>query len=143
MARSEVSVAPDTDIMQVSGGFGGHGEFASEDALDGPEVARQLLQLAEFSLYRDDLEALVVVEVHVDGGGDGLECRMLDLSEFVAQSVGVVVVDHGDDTAHEVLIVLPFVLGEGIANQVTDRFGSADVSFFLDDLIEFVEELRL
>ena len=46
-------------------------------------------------MHDEDFETGVVVEVSVAGGDDELVAGVLQLSEFVADSPGVVVVDKG------------------------------------------------
>jgi len=65
---------------------------------------------------------------------------MLDIGELVSDRGHGVVVDHDDGADHPFLIVLPFVLCEGVADKVAYGLGSTDVSFLRYRFIELSEE---
>lgn len=132
-----------SDVVEVPGGGGGHGESAPEDALYRGHLVGEGLHLAELPLADEDLHALLVVEVDVHRGLDHVRVGVLYVGELVPDGGHGVVVDHDDGTDHPFLVVLPFVLREGIADKVANGLGSADVSLLRDGFIELPEEFGL
>ena len=133
---------PVADVVEVAGAGRGHGEPAAQDALYRGYLVGEPLQVPELPLADQDLHALVVVEVHVDGGVDHALVVVLDVGELVAHGGDGVVVDHDDGADHPLVVVLPLGLGEGVAYQVPDRLRSADVALLGDRFVELFEQLR-
>ena len=133
---------PVADVVEVAGAGRGHGEPAAQDALYRGYLVGEPLQVPELPLADQDLHALVVVEVHVDGGVDHALVVVLDVGELVAHGGDGVVIDHDDGADHPLVVVLPFGLGEGVAYQVPDRLRPADIALLGDRFVELLEQLR-
>ncbi len=134
---------PVSDVVEVPGGGSGHGESSPEDALYRGHLVGEGFHLAEFPLADKDLHAFLVVEVDVNRCLHHVGAGVLYVGELVPDRGHGVVVDHDDGAHHPFIIVLPFVLREGIADKVANGLGSADVSLLRDGFIELLEEFGL
>lgn len=134
---------PVADVMEVSGAGCGHGEPSSQNALYRCDLVGELLQLAQPALAYQDLHALVRIQVDVDGSIHQRLVCMLQVRYLIPHGCHSVVVDHHDGTDHPLVLVLPFVLGQRIADEIPYGFRSAYITFLGYLLVEELEKLRL
>ncbi len=134
---------PMPDMVEVPCGGSGHGEPSSEDAFYRRYLVGEGLQGLQLPLADEDLHALVAVQMDVDRRVDGGHVAVLYVGQLVPDGVQGMVVDQHDGPHHPLLVVLPLVLRQRIANQVAYRLRPADVPFAFDRVVEFFQELRL
>ena len=131
---------PVSDVVEVPRGRCGHCESTPEDPFYRCDLVGEALHVPEFPLADEDLHALLMVQVDVDRCLHHVRVGMLDVRELVTDGCHGMVVHHHYGTHHPFLIVLPFVLRKGIADEVTDSLRPADVSFLGDRFIELPQE---
>ena len=134
---------PVADVVQVPGGGRSHREPASEDALDRRDLVGERFQVPQAPLADEDLHALVMVQVDVDGCVDKGLVLVLKVGELVSDGAHRVIVDHDYGADHPLVLVLPLVLRQGVADQVADRLRSADVTLLGYRLVEGLQKLWL
>ncbi len=125
------------------GGGGGNGQFAVADTLGANEAIGDGADLAAGAFENEDLQAVVVVEVDVESGDDGIVVFVLHPGELLAERADVVVVDEGecaDDRSGGRLTVLS---DELIADQIAEGFGAVGVAAALDVTVEFLDEIGI
>ena len=110
------------------------------DAFDGAEGVGEVADGAGGASEDDDFEAVVVVEVDVEGGDDEVAVFVLDVVDLVAELAGVVVVDHGEGGGDVLGGVAPFLGDEGFADEVAQGLGAVGVAFAFVALVEGGEE---
>lgn len=133
---------PVPDMMEVPCAGSSHGEPSSQDTFYRCDLVCELLEVAELPFADQDLHALVVIEMDVDGGVDQRLVVVLDVGQLVSDRCHGVVVDHDDGSDHPLVVVLPFRFGEGVAHQIPYRLRPADVALLGDGFVELLEQLR-
>ena len=74
---------------------------------------------------------------------DGGHVAVLYVGQLVPDGVQGMVINQHDGPHHPLLVVLPLVLRQRVANQVAYRLRPADVPLAFDRAVEFFQELRL
>jgi hypothetical protein len=131
------------DVMEVPCRGSCHGESSPQHSFYRRDLVGEVLEDLQLTLADQDLHALVAVEMNMDRCVDGRHMLVLYVRQLVAYRVQGMVVDKDDGPDHPLLVVLPFVLGERVANEVADGFGPAHVALLVDRFVEFIQELRL
>ena len=134
---------PVPDVVEVPCGRGGHGEPSPEDAFYRRHLVGEGLERLQLPLADEDLHALVAVQMDVDGRVDGGHVAVLDVGQLVPDGIEGVVVDQDHGSDHPLLVVLPLVLGQGVADEVADGLRPAHIALAPDGIVELLEELRL
>ena len=82
--------------------------------------------------HHQDLQAVVVIQVHVQGGEDRVMEVVLDIGEFLVQQAHVVIVDQGDGAHHLAFGRFPGLLDQLVADQVAERLRAVGVAALRD-----------
>ena len=88
----------------------------------------------------DDLEAGVLVPVHVQGGGDGAEVVVLHFRQLVGQRAGAVIVDEGQHADRLAALLRPLLLDELRPEEVADELAAGGVAARGAKPVEGLEE---
>ena len=121
--------------------FRGGREGAVLDAAGPDEPVGDLLQGPGGPAEDKDLEAVVGVQVDVEGGDDRFVVGVLEVGQLVGQIARVVVVDECDRPDSLLRAELPLIPDEGFADEITEGLGPVGVPFAYDEPIELPEEL--
>jgi hypothetical protein len=127
LGRAALNVAHQVEVL--SGG--GQVQLAVLDPLGGDEPFGRGLDVLARPAQDEHFHAVVMVEVDVQGGMDDIQGRMLDLGHLLRQVRMVVVEDQGQGADHLLVQVFPFLLHQGVANQVADGLGARLIAALL------------
>ena len=108
-------------------------------ALDRTEFIGKFLDLAGLAFHGHDLQAVVVVEVDMLGRDDGILVVVLQVGKLARKAPLVVVVDEGDGAGH-LLVLLPLVLDQLLADEVPQGLGPCRIAFLFDEAVELLEQ---
>jgi len=117
----------------------GHAECPMAHALDRTEFIGKFLDLAGLALHGNDLQAVVVVEVDMLGRDDGILVVVLQVGKLARKAPLVMVVDEGDGAGH-LLVLLPLVLDQLLADEVPQGLGPGCIAFFLYKTVELIKQ---
>jgi len=93
------------------------------EAFDGLPPSEDGLDQVALAAHGDDLQAVVVIQVHVLRGDDGVVAIMLDVGKSL-QDVALMVVEDDHDSAGDLLAPLPFRPYQAGTDQVAHGLGS-------------------
>ena len=114
----------------------GDGEFAVFDALSGDQLVGDLLDRGGLAADDEDLKAIVVVEVDMEGGNDDLVVVVLDVGEGGLDVLLVVVVNEGDGAGDFLVAEVLAVLDEAGADHVRHGQRAVVLALLAGHLIE-------
>ncbi len=114
--------APVPDVVEIPCRGRCHGESSPENPFNRGDLVREVLEYLQLPLAYEDLHALLAVQVHVDGGVDRGHVLVLDVGQLVPYRVQGMVVDQHDRAHHPLVVVLPLVLSERVADEVAYSF---------------------
>lgn len=120
----------------------GHAQRSVLHAFDGFQQVGEGLDVLRLAFDRDDLQAIMVVDVDVLGGDDLVEVVVLDVHEPVHEIALVVVVDHGDGPG-DFMTGLPVGFHQRLADEIADRLRPVGVMLGLDMFVEPVGQFFL
>src|SRR5262249_13009015 len=103
-------------------------------------LVRDALEPEARPLHEQDLEAVVLLEVHVLRRNDFLQILVLNLHQPALQTAARVVVDERDRAGHDLPPELLLVLHELLADHLRDGLGAAAITTRRDHRIEIVAE---
>lgn len=103
------------------------------------EQARQFFNLAGLALYRDNLQAVVVIDVDVLARDDERLEIVLDVHELVDKLALVMIVAHGDGARH-LVAAQPLLFDKVFADEVADGLGAVLVVEALNMTVELVDK---
>ena len=115
---------------------GGDGEFAVLDAFGGDELVGNLLHQRGLAADDKDFEAVVVVEVDVEGGDDDLVVVVLDVGEGGLDVLFMVVVKEGDRAGDFVVAEVLAMFDEASADHVRHGEGAIVIALLAGHLVE-------
>ena len=115
---------------------GGDGEFAVLHAFGGDEFVGDLLYQGGMTADDEDLQAIVVVEVDVQGGNNHRVVVVLDIGEGGLDVLFVVVVKEGDGAGDFLVTEILAVLDEAGADEVGDGKRAVTIAFLVGHLVE-------
>ena len=119
----------------------GQNQFAMLHPLGADQLIGKTFYLDSGAAHNDNLQAMMGVEVDMQRRDDGVVVRMLVLGQLVRKVTGVMIVKQGDRADRRGAVGLcDLVFNQGVANHVTDRFGSINVTLGGDHLVETVEQ---
>ena len=116
------------------------GQLREPNSPETADLGAQLLDLGGLALDDDDLEAVVMIEVHVGGADRLYVVAMLGVHDAVHQITLMVVVDDGEDSHDGFATCVPLLDDELLADQVPDKLRSGGVSAGDDPRVEFIEQ---
>ncbi len=96
------------------------------DTLDGFQGIRQSLDISGPPPHGNDLTAIIVIQVDVLGGNDGVEEIMLNVVDPVQDRPLVMVINNRDGSDH-FLISRPFLLDQFLADQIAQSLGTIGI----------------
>ena len=94
------------------------------------------LDILSRSLYGNEFQAVMLVEMNVHTGDDGIMMMVLEASEKVQQFPFFVGIDDGDRSDGLASRFFPFFHYQGIADQIPDRLASVGIPLFPNELIK-------
>lgn len=113
------------------------------DAFRGDQHVGHFADGGRFSADHEDFKAIVVIQMHVQGGEDVVVVIVLDGVEFFAEQTDVMVVDKGDGADYIGVGRFPGLFDEVVADQVAEGFGAVGVSAPPDALIELFQKIAI
>ncbi len=132
------SSVPVSDVVEVPCAGCGHGESASQDPLYRCDLVGEPLEVLQPPFADQDLHALVVVEMDVDGHVHQAWVVVLHVGDLVPDRRHRMVVDDDDGADHPLLLVLPLGFRQGVAHEVPYRLGAADIALLRDRFVELL-----
>ena len=120
---------------------GGEGEFAVLDTFSTDEPVGQGLEGRGFASHDEDFQAVVMVEMDVESGNDGLAVVVLEGGQRFLHMPGMVVIDEGDSTCVFYVAVLMAVFDEAVAHHVGDGQGTIAIAFLFNHPVEETQEV--
>ena len=120
---------------------GGDGEFAVFDAFGGYQFVGDFLDRAGLSSDDEDFEAIVVVEVDVEGGNDDLVMVVLDVGKRRLDVLFVVVVKEGDGAGDFLGAEVLAMFDERLAHLVGDGQRTVLVALLLDHFVKLAQQV--
>ena len=110
-----------------------------KDAFVPPQGVQKLLDAAGEPPDEHDFDAQLVAQVDVRGRENEIVIVMLSVSQLLAESGQVMIVDKSD-RAHRLLVFLPFDLDQSLADHVADQLRSVGIPAFALKLVELFQE---
>jgi len=126
------------DLLQMTAGGGGN-NLPVPDTLGAHQALAHGDDLACPAAQDEHLEAVVLVEVHVQRRHHRLVMLVLDVGQFLRQAGRVVVVDqrhHGDLVGAVLFLARPFVLDKLLTDEIPNRLRPVRVPAPSDEAIE-------
>ena len=111
------------------------------DAFGGDEFVGNLLHQRGLAADNEDLQAVVVVEVDVEGGNDQLVVIVLDVGQRGLDVLLVVVVNEGDGAGDFAFPEVLVVLDQAGADHVGDGQGTVVVALLAGHLVELLGQV--
>ena len=111
------------------------------DAFGGDQFVGDFLDRAGLAADDEDLQAVVVVEVDVEGGDDDLVVVVLDVGEGGLDVLLVVVVNEGDGAGDFLVAEVLAVLDEAGADHVGHGQGAVVVALLAGHLVELLGQV--
>jgi hypothetical protein len=102
------------------------------DALEADQAVGNLLNVGAAAVQDNDLHAVVMVQVDMEGGDDLLVVLVLEVVESVGQLADVVVVNQGQSADHLGLGRGDVLANQAIADQVAEGFRPVGVTAAFD-----------
>jgi len=121
----------------------GQGEAALEDAFGGDEAVGDGLDFLARATQDDDFEAVVVVEVDVEGGDDGVVVLVLGLSQFFGEKPDMVVVDHGQRADDGLGGGFDLRLIQFGPDEVADSLAAVGIAALGDEIVKGFQEIGI
>ena len=112
------------------------------DALDADEGIRHLLDFGPFALHDQHFQAVVMVEMHVHARQYKFMKSVLDVDEFLRKRRHVMIVNERD-RSHCLLVLIPLLPDQIVANQIAERLGSIRVLLPRNMPIEVIQEMMI
>jgi len=93
----------------------------------------ELLNVFRLAAKYDHLQAVLMIEVGMQGGNDDRVGLVLEIGEFFRQQASVVIVDEGDGANHKRIGGDDYRAHKPVANQITERLGAILIAFRGDE----------
>jgi hypothetical protein len=122
---------------------GTHYELPVLHAFCADELVSKRLNVSRFSPQHHDFQAVVMVEMSVDGGNDDLVMGVLQIGQLFREEAGVVVVDEGDGPDDEAIRGNDGGANEAIPDQVAKGLGAILVALGGNEGVEFAQKLAV
>ena len=119
---------------------GGDAQFAVLHALGSDQAVRKRLQRGSAPAHHQHLEAIVVIEMDVQRGDDGVEMIVLQFREGLLHMRFVVIIHQRDRAGRIDVAELLLVLHELVGDHVRDRERAVAVAFFPDHFIQLAKQ---
>ena len=132
--------APGSTRKVLAGG--GDGEFAVFNALGGDQFVGDLLDGFGLAAHDEDFQAIMVVEMDVEGRDDYLMVVMLDVGESRLDVLLVMVVKERNGAGNFAGTVLLLVLDEGVAHLIGDSLRAILVSLLVHHAVKLAQKRR-
>ena len=120
---------------------GGDSELAMFDAFGGDEFVGDLLHQRSLAAHDQHFEAVVVVEVDVQGGNNNFVVVVLDVGERGLDVLLVVVVKEGDGAGDFLMAEVLAMLDQAGADEVSHGEGAVVVALFAGHLVELLGQV--
>jgi hypothetical protein len=114
----------------------GDGEFAVFNPFGGDEFVRDLLDGGGFAADRQDLHAVVMIEVHVQRGDDHVVVVVLNIGERSLDMLLVMVVNQGDGAGDFVVGEALVMLNETGTDKIRNGLRAVGVALLLRHLVQ-------
>ena len=111
------------------------------DTFGGDEGVGDFFHKGGAAAHDEDFQAVVMIQMNVEGGDDGVVVVVLDIGEGGLDMGAVVVVHEGDGAGDLLVAELLAVFHEGGAHDIGDGEGAVLETFFRDHGIELAEQL--
>src|ERR1035441_5931829 len=119
---------------------GGDGQASVFDAFRADQHVGHLPHHGALASHHQNFQAVIVIQVNVERGEDGVMEIVLDAGEFLAQQAHVVIIDQGDGAHHLRVRRFPRLFDQFLADQVAKGFGAVRVTAPPDQLIELLQQ---
>lgn len=110
------------------------------DAARGDQAVRNLADLSGSAPQHNNLQAVVMIQVHVQGRYDLVEMLMLHVDEFVIDQTLMVVVDQSQRPHHGLIVLVGLFFNQSISNQIADGFGAVGIALPCHQLVKLLEQ---
>ena len=120
-----------------------HYEPSVLHALQPDQAAGELFDLSGSAMDNENFQARVVVEMRMTGGYNQFVVRMLQFSQPLGNTMGVMVVDQRDGSNNRGIGACRSLRDQAIANQVAEGFGPVGIAQPGDEIVEAFEEIRI
>ena len=108
-------------------------------ALDRRQLIGERPELRGRSHEHQNFKAIVMVKMHMHGRDNGFMGFMLQFRKLLGQVASVVVKDKGQRGRRGLGFVFPLLPDQFLADQIANRFGTAGVSPFRAQRVEFFQ----
>jgi hypothetical protein len=113
------------------------------DALGADQDVGHFADIGGLAADHEDLEAIIVIEVDVKSGEDGVKVIVLDSRKLLIQHADVMVVHKGERADDEAVRGFGHLLDEFVPNEIPEGFGTVGVAALGDQFVEFVKEIGI
>ena len=104
-----------------------------------PQAVGELPGILRPSLYRDYLQAIIMVQVYMLRRDNYSAKIMLDIHKLIYQLPFMMVIDQGNCPGN-FMITLPLLLNELLADQVAEGLRTVGIFFIPDEGVEFRQQ---
>jgi len=112
-------------------------------ALGADQLIRDRLDCARFALDNDDFQAIIVIQMNMQGGENLLVMIVLQVRQFLIQHPDMMIVNHGDRTHYLAIRRFPRFLDQFITDHVAKGFGAIGITSGGNQFIELGEEVGI
>lgn len=112
-------------------------------ALGGYEGVGHFLNGGGFTFEDEHFEAVVMIEVDVEGRKDQMEMVVLHGGEAVREQADVMIVDQGESADYGAIGLFRGLFDERVTDEVAEGFGAIGVAAMGDVVIEFGEKVGI
>jgi hypothetical protein len=120
---------------------GGHGDLTVLDTSGRNESLSGLPNFFGAPSDDKDFEAIMSVQMHMDGRDDKVIFFMLDFGQLLGKLTALVVVHHCHRAHHFVLGFAPLILDQPVPYQISNCLRSVSISFLRYEAIEFLQQV--
>ena len=129
---------PGTGLEMISGDS--QDQLAMLDPFDADQRVGDLLDCTDRTADNQDLQAVVGIQMDMQGGYDLVVVGMLVVGQLIGQVPYVMVVDQRHRADRLLVPGSALLLDQGRTDQVADRFRAVHVALLLDQLIKIRQQ---
>jgi len=113
------------------------------DTLEADKAVRELLHLNRPAVDDQDFEARVVVKMRMTRGHDQIVVLVLQLGQFFANAVRMMIVDKSDGSDHRCIRSSRLLCYEPVPDHVSKGLGTVCVTAAFNGAVEPLEQVRI
>lgn len=113
------------------------------DTFGADQGIRNLLNGTDFPFDNKDLQAVIVIEVHMQGGKHVVKRRVLEIRKFLIQKTHVMIVDKSHRPDNVTVWKFPVLLNQFVPDKIAKSFRPVRISALGDVDVKLSQQLGI